>query len=131
MNAIDDYIKAKDSLRRFNQWAALIGKEYFGGTRGRGGQFGSICSAEGKLTIYSQAYDGANNYHDLDGDFRGHLGSAMARLGEHLINDIRSQLEADMKNKAAEAAKLSDELKALEPPQTHSDAATGRPQEVL
>jgi len=110
MNAIDEYIKAKESLRRFNAWAELIGKEYFGGTRGKGGEYGQVVNADGKMTVYSQAYDGANNYHDLDGDFRGNLSSAMVRHSAFLINDIRQQLETNVLVKANQAAKLTEEI---------------------
>jgi hypothetical protein len=110
MNAIDKYNNSKQELARFNSWASLIGKEYFGGTRGRGGEYGEVVSAKGNLTIYSQPYDGANNYHDLDKQFLPYLSKAMIQHSHVLIESIRKQLTEEVEANKIEAQKLVAEL---------------------
>lgn len=64
MQEIIEYNKAKLALEQFRQWESLIGKEYFGGTRGKGGEYGKISSVKFTCEIYHQASDGAKNYHE-------------------------------------------------------------------
>lgn len=111
MNVIDKYQEAKSKLARFEQWAGKYGKEYFGGTRGNGGHYGSIVGAEGSLTIYYQEYNGANNYHDLDREFSLQLKTAMILHGNDLIISMRKQLTDDLEKYRVEAEKLVAEIK--------------------
>lgn len=111
MNAIDQYQQQKRRLELFEAWASLIGKEYFGGTRGQGGKYGEVTGATGSLTIYHQAYDGANNYHDLDKDFTGELATAMKANAALLIESVRSSLKYQLERAKVDARKLSEELK--------------------
>lgn len=115
MNEIDEYQTAKQRLAAFDAWAGLIGKEYFGGTRGKGGCFGEVVSASGTLTIYHQAYDGARNYHDLDEAFRRELATAMKVNSPVLINHMHKQLEAQLNAAKERARKLTEELQEKEP----------------
>jgi hypothetical protein len=64
MNAIDQYQQTQRECRDFERWKSLIGKEYFGGTRGRGGEYGSVVNANFSCEIYHQESDGATNYHE-------------------------------------------------------------------
>lgn len=66
MNSIDQYQQTKRECRNFERWESLIGKEYFGGTRGRGGEYGSVVNARFSCEIYHQESDGATNYHESD-----------------------------------------------------------------
>lgn len=109
-NAIDKYIESKRNLAQFNSWAGLIGREYFGGTRGRGCEFGKVTTASGKLEIYHQEYDGAKNYHELDPKFSLLLGKAMIKHSKILIDEIRIQLENELREDTAKAQKLIEEL---------------------
>lgn len=109
-NAIDKYNESKRNLAQFNSWAGLIGREYFGGTRGRGGEYGEVVSATGNLNIYSQEYDGANNYHELDPKFSLFLSKAMIKHSKILIDEIRLQLENQLREDTAKAQKLIEEL---------------------
>lgn len=109
-NAIDKYNQSKRNLTHFNAWASLIGKEYFGGTRGRGGKYGEVVSATGNLTIYSQEYDGASNYHELDKNFNNLLSKAMIKHSHILIEEIRKQLKEELEKSKEEAQKLIEEL---------------------
>ena len=63
MNSIDQYQQTQRECRNFERWKSLIGKEYFGGTRGRGGKYGFVVNASFSCEIYHQESDGATNYH--------------------------------------------------------------------
>lgn len=110
MNAIDNYNQIKNKVARFEQWANLLGKEYFGGTRGKGREYGKVVSAHGKLTIYHQEYDGANNYHDLNKEFDDVLESAMIQNASTLIDSMRKSLNQQLGKAREEAAKLVKEI---------------------
>lgn len=112
MNPIDTYLKQKRELEYFREWRSLIGKEYFGGTRGKGGEYGSVVSAQGSLTIYHQASDGATNYHDLDKALVADFGEVMKEMSTALLDRLEARLVANLEplRKAAEA--LSMELNA-------------------
>lgn len=110
MNTIDNYNLLKSKVARFESWASLIGKEYFGGTRGKGGEYGEITTASGSLTIYHQAYDGANNYHNLDKEFECVLQLAMKEHGHILIESMRKSLNKELEKARQEAAELAKEL---------------------
>jgi len=66
MNAIDRYQETQRACRDFERWKSLIGKEYFGGTCGKGGQYGSVINATFTCEIYHQESDGATNYHESE-----------------------------------------------------------------
>lgn len=110
MNPIESYQKAKQRLASFNRWANLLGKEYVGGTRGKGGEYGKIISAQGTLTIYFQEYDGANNYHDMEPDFATELAVAMRANGKQLLDTMREVLEHEVKKCAAEAKAFTEQI---------------------
>lgn len=113
MNAIDEYNQLKNKVARFESWASLIGKEYFGETRGKGGKYGEIVSASGNLTVYHQAWDGANNYHDLDKEFHGILELAMKEHSHILIESMRKSLNKQLEIAKQKAAELVKELNVL------------------
>lgn len=112
MNAIDKYNETKYKAQRFEQWAGKLGKEYFGGTRGEGNQYGEIISASGHLTIYHQEYDGATNYHEMDKNFDYLLSAAMKTNGHLLVKEMREILSKELEAAKAEAQKLAAELTA-------------------
>ncbi len=111
MNTIDEYQAAQHQLRKFNDWASLIGKEYFGGTRGRGGSYGQVVSAAIVLTIYHQEYDGARNYHDLEPDHARFMALVAKDMAGELINRTRKLMEAELEDKRIKALSLVDALK--------------------
>lgn len=112
MNAIDNYNELKNKVARFERWAGLLGKEYFGGTSGRGGQYGRVVPFEttGKLTIYHQEYDGANNYHEMDKEFEEFLQKAMIQHSQNLIESMRESLNKELEIAKQKAAELVKEL---------------------
>ena len=109
MNPIELYIASKAKLERFLSWRSLIGQEYFGGTRGKGGQYGSVVSARCSLTIYFQEYDGAQNYHDSSTDLASFFASAAVANSKAILDHVQGQLERDV-----EAAKQASEEMARE-----------------
>lgn len=105
-NEIDSYKHAKDRLRRFLDWRGLIGKEYFGGTRGKGGEFGHVCSASCAFTIYRQEYDGATNYHYADTPLQEEFANAAILNSNLILDSVQKQLE----DKVEEAKKLAEKI---------------------
>jgi hypothetical protein len=93
MNSIDKYQQTQRECRDFERWKSLIGKEYFGGTRGRGGEYGSVVNARFFCEIYHQESDGATNYH------------GSGRLGEIANNALN---EAAKKHSASIIATAMD-----------------------
>lgn len=114
MNAIDEYQEMKRRLAYFEAWASLVGKEYFGGTRGKGGVFGVVTRARGSLTIYHQESDGAANYHEMDESLSEKMEKAMITNAPVLIEDIRTQLLSQLKDSKEKARKLTEELNTTE-----------------
>lgn len=112
MNPLETYQQAKRELQQFNAWASLIGKEYFGGTRGKGCEYGSVVSATGSLTIYYQESDGAKNYHDSSQKVNGHIAKAMIEHQAAILASVRRQLEEELQTAKQEAANLAAELTA-------------------
>lgn len=110
MNAIDNYIQLKDQFRRFLDWRKLIGKEYFGGTRGRGGEYGKVVSASGNLTIYYQHSDGDTNYHELERGFHAEFGMVMLEQSQLLLDKLQARLSANLESARVEAEKLAKTL---------------------
>lgn len=120
MNEIEKYQEAKKTLNTFDSWAAMLGKEYFGGTRGKGGEFGQISDASGLLVIYYQEYDGDTNYHPMPvkvGGFcpvRSAFGKAMIALGPMLIDKTRELLEQEVATARRQCEELAREILAQE-----------------
>ena len=110
MNAIDKYNQAKQEFQQFERWAGLINKEYFGGTRGKGGEYGRVISANGTLTIYHQEYDGATNYHDIPNEYKSVLSVAMQNKSAILIEEMRRILQKNLTEAKEEAKKLAEEI---------------------
>lgn len=106
MNPIDKYISVKNELENFRQWKGLIGKEYFGGTRGKGGEFGEVVSATGNLTIYYQQFDGAKNYHDTPEYVMPILNDVILKMAPEIIEKIEQRLVQKLSEVAADARKL-------------------------
>ncbi len=111
-NEIEAYKLAKDRLRRFLAWRSLIGKEYFGGTRGKGGQFGSVVifDTSSSITIYHQEYDGASNYHTNDPMFREEFAFAAKENAEVILNSVQKQLEAALGKARQSAEAIAAEI---------------------
>lgn len=111
-NEIDEYKLAQQRLKRFLSWRSLIGKEYFGGTRGKGGQFGTVVPFETacSLTIYHQEYDGSNNYHNSDPDLRGEFTQAAIRCAPAILDSVQQQLESNVLKAKQNAEKLAQEI---------------------
>lgn len=108
MSKIDAYHKSVDDWRCAEQWIALIGKEY----RGGGGGIGEVRSIYVKSTVYSQAYDGATNYHDIPGGLAEALSGVVRVEMDRLIRLALDAMVARSKTLAAEAAKEHSELMA-------------------
>ena len=113
-NEIENYKLARQRLQRFTIWRSLIGMEYFGGTRGKGGQFGTVVPFETActLTIYSQEYDGSNNYHTSDPDLRGEFAQAAIECSESILDSVQKQLETDAANAKQAAENIAKEILA-------------------
>lgn len=110
MNAIDEYLKAKEHLKRFRSWRSLIGKEYFGGTRGKGGEYGKIVKAECVLEIYYQEFDGATNYHRSNEKTSSKLAAAVIKNSQLLLDDVEKMLLEDVELARIEASKIAKEI---------------------
>lgn len=119
MSAADKFNAAKRSLQIFRSWKSLIGKEYTGGTRGKGGEYGEVVRAVFTCEIYHQEYDGATNYHRSNQAYQEVLNEA-ARQHASAILDTAEQMLAQKQMDAAIAAK-TEALAIIE-------AAEGGPQ---
>lgn len=110
MNAIDKYLKLKREFEYFNGWRSLIGAKYFGGTRGKGGEYGKVVSATGSLTIYHQASDGAKNYHEMHDTVRPEFQEVLKEMSAELLRRTEVKLRAKLEAARKEAEALSMEL---------------------
>lgn len=109
MSKIAEFNIAKVNLARFKEWRSLIGKEYFGGTRGKGGQYGKIVNASSELEIYHQEYDGARNYHGSK-DFHEAFSVAAKKLAPQLMEEAEKFLTEKMQALANDAAQEYREI---------------------
>lgn len=106
MNIIDKYTDANRRLNQFDAWASMIGMRYEGG----GGGTGDVVNANGSLEIYFQEYNGSQNYHDLDKEFKGELSEAMKKYSRELISSIRHDLERQLSEAKSAAEVLAKEI---------------------
>ena len=113
MNAIDQYQQTKQTYRRFEQWKSLIGKEYYGGTCGKGGEYGKVVSATFEYEIYHQESDGARNYHsskDLSDLVRQSLNEAAKKHAPAIIGAAFEIMLAKLAKDADAANQLADQI---------------------
>lgn len=115
MNKIEEYRQMKRHADHASAWLSLHGNEYFGGARGKGGQYGSFIthgvSVQG-LQIYHQEYDGATNYHECPIELAREIGAVLVTTGVGL--EVIRQALASLQNKAQRAAtEALEEHKAL------------------
>ncbi len=108
MSAIIKYNHAKQALGEACQWWALHGKEYFGGTCGKGNEYGHFASGAtmvNGLTIYHQEYDGAANYHDCPKSLSAAIGEVLKRTtAGHEVIRLAIQRMSDATKQAAQGA---------------------------
>lgn len=107
---IDRYNGAKREQRECQSWAAMLGKTYYGGTRGQGerGELRSLHLAmrgDDAPTIYYQESDGAKNYHTMPAALAPHLEAAIKARFAELLKDALERQKAAVKAVAAEAVK--------------------------
>jgi len=103
--SIEKYNEANRKLADFRAWSGLIGKEYFGGTRGKGGEYGRIVCFNAKPEIYSQSHDGATNYHKPDSHGIAAIETALMKLAPQILIEAEKIL-AEKCEKQLAAAKL-------------------------
>lgn len=106
MKALEAYREAKHALTEAERWYALIGKEYMGGTRGRGGEYGRVrkCTVA-ECVVYYQAYDGATNYHNIPDKLRHSLGVVLVKHAPGLLAEALEAMRQTVAELAEEAAK--------------------------
>lgn len=115
--SIENFTKAKGEQQICHRWASMLGKEYFGGTRGRGKEYGHIRSVklatgENAPTLYYQHSDGDTNYHPMPKELAPYLEAAIQERFGELLNAATDKLDASVKAKAIEALKTYKELMA-------------------
>ncbi len=113
-NEIDDYKKQIEILRQFDQWARLIGKEYYGGTRGKGGEFGRVVNVSSpKIEVYYQEYDGATNYHEYPPECSSAMSKAVMKHSGQIIQTAREILIKDLSVARKAAQKWAEEMLSI------------------
>jgi len=108
MNAIDNYISAKQELTNAREWAALIGSRYQGG----GGGIGKVShTSYVTIEIYHQERDGARNYHQPSGEiFQSCLNAVVQEMGPTIIAQAIRLMEQGVLCKAVAAMVLADAI---------------------
>ena len=103
MSKFDEYKKAKACAEQARAWYSLLGKKYYGGTRGQG-ELGRIVSTEASITIYYQHSDGDKNYHQSPEALNRELAAVLKRRQKELVEEALAALEANEKSAARQAA---------------------------
>lgn len=111
MSATIAFNAAVQKLRSFRAWKSLIGKEYFGGTRGKGGEYGAVTNATFTCEIYWQQYDGSTNYHPPDKEYQEILNQAALQHASAILATAEALLV--QKQMAAAAAAKEEALSVL------------------
>lgn len=90
MAGINDYQKLKAELGYAEGWLSLIGTPYSGG----GGGIGAVHEMIASATVYSQAYNGAKNYHEIPDGLKKMLSEIVREKQKELFAEALIRLKA-------------------------------------
>lgn len=106
MSHVLRYRSLLEAIRQSEAWFRLIGSRFEGG----GGGVGVVHKATLGVIVYSQAYDGAANYHEAPPGMTPYLGLAAEGQASALI---ASALELMRKELVARAAAAQEEYRLM------------------
>lgn len=96
MTKIERLIEAQRTLKKCEEWRAMIGSPY----RGGGGGIGKIVNVTLSAQVYHQYSDGATNYHAMPSEIASLVA---AQLNAAMIDAALEVMRANVQALAAEA----------------------------